>query len=241
MKDDVSYERAINLYDDNIGSVGYVSHMGSDITVVNSARVSFGVNKAELDTRDRKLIKYLIRHRHTSTLEHNVVTFKFVVPLFVRSQHLRHRTWSYNEISRRYTDKGIRFYEPKQFRTQHKSNRQASNAEELINPSFRAMTYSMAPVSDYNASDVIQSHHEDSLKLFERLVEKGVCREQARGVLPQNMYTEYYGTANLNNIIKFIDLRLHEGAQWEIQQVAMSVLVICENLWPIAVKAYRRD
>ena len=108
MNDEVSYERAINLYDDNIGSVGYVSHMGSDITVVNSARVSFGKNKTVLDEKDEKLIKYLIQHRHTSTLEHNNITFRFTVPLYVRSQHHRHRTWSYNEISRRC--KGMEIY-----------------------------------------------------------------------------------------------------------------------------------
>ena len=108
--------------------------MGSDLTIVNSARVSFGVEKEKLDARDKKLINYLVKHRHTSTFEHNVVTFKFVVPLFVRSQHMRHRTWSYNEISRRYTDVDINFYEPKSFRTQHKSNRQASNTDDLINP-----------------------------------------------------------------------------------------------------------
>ena len=91
--------KSVELYDDGIGRVDYVSHMGSDLTVVNSARVSFGVEKEELDEKDEKLIKYLIRHKHTSTLEHNVVTFRFTVPLFVRSQHHRHRTWSYNEIS----------------------------------------------------------------------------------------------------------------------------------------------
>ena len=93
------YAKTIQLYDDGIGRVDYVQHMGSDLTVVNSARVSFGVEKEELDGRDRKLINYLIKHRHTSTLEHNLITFRFVVPLFVRSQHHRHRTWSYNEIS----------------------------------------------------------------------------------------------------------------------------------------------
>ena len=105
----MSYNKTIPLYDDNIGSVSYVEHMGSDLTVVNSARVSFGVEKTDLDDRDRKLINYLIKHKHTSTLEHNVVTFKFVVPLFIRSQHHRHRTWSYNEISRRYTEENLQF------------------------------------------------------------------------------------------------------------------------------------
>ena len=97
MKD---YEKTIYLYNDNIGRVDYVEHMGNDLTVVNSARVSFGKQKEEIDEKDKKLIKYLIKHRHTSTLEHNAITFRFVVPLFVRSQHHRHRTWSYNEISR---------------------------------------------------------------------------------------------------------------------------------------------
>ena len=123
----------IDLYGDGIGSVEYVQHMGEDITVVNSARVSFGKHKESMDEKDEKLIKYLLRHRHTSTLEHNIVTFRFVVPLYIRSQHHRHRTWSYNEISRRYTEENIRFYEPKEFRTQHKSNRQASNIDK-VNP-----------------------------------------------------------------------------------------------------------
>jgi thymidylate synthase (FAD) len=92
------YNKRIEIYEDGIGQVDYVSHMGSDLTVVNSARVSFGVEKDELDERDKKLIKYLISHKHTSTLEHNLITFRFTVPLFVRSQHHRHRTWSYNEI-----------------------------------------------------------------------------------------------------------------------------------------------
>ena len=99
----------IYLYNDKIGSVEYVEHMGSDLTIVNAARVSFGKQKEEIDGKDKKLIKYLIKHRHTSTLEHNLVTFRFCVPLFIRSQHHRHRTWSYNEISRRYTDENLQF------------------------------------------------------------------------------------------------------------------------------------
>jgi len=72
------------------------------------------------------------------------------------------------------------------------------------------------------------------------MIEAGVCREQARGVLPQNMYTEYYGTTNLSNLLKFIDLRTHEGAQWEIQMVAEACLDIAEELWPVAVGSYRK-
>ena len=233
------YSKTIHIYDDNIGKVEYVEHMGDDLTVVNSARVSFGAKKEELDDRDRKLIKYLIKHRHTSTLEHNAVTFRFCVPLYVRSQHHRHRTWSYNEISRRYTDVDIRFYEPQGFRTQHKSNRQASNAEELINPHISYENPEMAYEVSKPASALLKKHHRETLKLFDKFLDAGVCREQARGILPQNMYTEYYGTVNLNNLLKFIDLRTHEGAQWEIQQMANACLEIATDLFPITVGAYR--
>lgn len=230
----MQYAKTIPLYDDGIGSVSYVQHMGSDLTVVNSARVSFGVEKTELDDRDRKLINYLIKHRHTSTLEHNSVTFKFVVPLFVRSQHHRHRTWSYNEISRRYTDKDLQFYLPKSFRTQHKSNRQASNAEELINPQI------FPTLSLMKASELLEVRTLDCIDTFNNLLDAGVCREQARMILPQNLYTEYYGTVNLNNLLKFIDLRTHEGAQYEIQVVAKACLEIASDLWPVSVESYRK-
>ena len=235
----MTYERSIELYGDGIGKVEYVQHMGSDLTVVNSARVSFGKNKAILDERDEKLISYLIKHRHTSVLEHCSVTFRFIVPLYIRSQHHRHRTWSYNEISRRYTDIDLKFYEPSEFRTQHKSNRQASNAEELIDPPLQLESdISNAPRIIF-ASNALTDHHLSSLQLFDTLIEAGVCREQARGVLPQNLYTQYYGTVNMSNLLKFIDLRTHDGAQWEIQKVAQACLEIATDLWPVTVNAYR--
>jgi thymidylate synthase (FAD) len=226
--------KSIELYGDGIGKVEYVEHMGSDLTIVNSARVSFGVQKEELDERDIKLIKYLIKHKHTSTLEHNFITFRFKVPLFIRSQHHRHRTWSYNEISRRYTDVNLEFYQPTEFRTQHKSNRQASN-NELIDPVM--LRFEDGGV--LTTAGALRQHHDRSLHLYNEMIELGICREQARGVLPQNLYTEYYGTTNLNNLMKFIGLRLHEGAQWEIQQVAKACLDIAEELYPVTVAAYR--
>jgi len=227
------YNRTLYLYDDQIGRVSYVDHMGSDLTIVNSARVSFGNTRDELNDRDKRLVKYLVKHKHTSTFEHNVVTFKFVVPLFIRSQHHRHRTWSYNEISRRYTDKDLQFYLPNKFRTQHKSNRQASNAEDLINPRV------YGDLSPLTAAELLENKTYECLDTFNNLLEAGVCREQARMILPQNLYTEYYGTCNLSNLLKFIDLRTHEGAQWEIQKVAEACLEIASDLWPVAVESYR--
>ena len=230
----MSDNKTIFLYEDNIGSVSLVDSMGSDITVVNSARVSFGVEKNELDKRDEKLINYLIRHRHTSTLEHNLITFKFCVPLFVRSQHHRHRTWSYNEISRRYTDKNLQFYLPTKFRTQHKSNRQASNTDDLVDPE------AYPNISLMRVSELLEYKTTECLQTYETMIDAGVCREQARMILPQNLYTEYYGTVNLNNLLKFIDLRTHEGAQWEIQKVAEACLDIATELFPVTVNAYRK-
>jgi thymidylate synthase (FAD) len=229
--------RGVDLYDDGIGCVELVDSLGGDLSVVNSARVSFGVHKEVLEEKDKKLIKYLIKHRHTSTLEHCVITFRFKVPIFIRSQHHRHRTWSYNEISRRYTDVNLEFYEPKEFRTQHKSNRQASNESELTDP---LITYGSDSWgwSDY-ASKLVEKHHRSCVEFYNALLRSGVCREQARGVLPQNMYTEYYGTVNLNNLLKFVDLRTHDGAQWEIQKVAEVCLKIAEEVYPITVRAYR--
>tara|TARA_R110002126_G_scaffold157967_2_gene305416 strand:- start:645 stop:1358 length:714 start_codon:yes stop_codon:yes gene_type:complete len=234
----MNYEKTIDLYGDGIGKVQYIDHMGTDLTIVNSARVSFGVEKEELNDKDKKLINYLVKHKHTSTFEHNVVTFKFIVPLFVRSQHMRHRTWSYNEISRRYTDKDLAFYSPKSFRTQHKSNRQSSNQDE-INP----ILYPDLSDQDFGikVNQVLESHNKRCLSLFNQMMTSGVCREQARMVLPQGTYTEYYGTVNLSNLLKFISLRTHEGAQWEIQKVALACLEIAADLWPISVGKFRNQ
>ena len=166
------------------------------------------------------------------------MTFRLKVPLFVSKQHMRHRTWSYNEISRRYTDFNIEFYEPQAFRTQHESNRQVST-EEWVDP--KVIYHQVPDGASSTASQLIKNHHRSSLRLYNSLIIAGVCREQARGVLPQNLYTEYYGTANLNNLLKFVSLRVHEGAQWEIQQVAKAVLEITEELFPITVKAFKEQ
>lgn len=228
---DEHLDKTIHLYGDNTGSVQLIQHWGDDSTVVRSARVSFGKDEGEstLTERDKKLISYLVKHRHTSTLEHCGITFKFTVPLFVRSQHHRHRTWSYNEISRRYTDINISFYEPSSFRTQHKSNRQASNLEGQTNPVLSCGS---------DCDEAVKLHHQMSVDLYNKMLESGVCREQARGVLPQNMYTEYYGTCNLSNLLKFIDLRIHDGSQWEIRKVAEACLEIARELFPDTISSY---
>ena len=227
-------QKTYDLFEDGIGKVEYVSHMGTDLTIVNAARVSFGAEKKSLDEKDVKLINYLIQHNHTSPFEHCTVTMRFTVPLFIRSQHHRHRTWAYNEISRRYTSVDMKFYSPEKFRTQHKSNRQAWNYE-LVNP---VLDSAYLGIGYETAQAAVAMQNTRSVNLFRALLDAGVCREQARGVLPQNLYTEYYGTANLHNLLKFVSLRVHEGAQWEIQQVAKACLQIAREHFPHAVESY---
>ena len=193
-----------------------------------------------LDAKEAKKHN-LANHLRVPTIHIDIsVTFRCKVPLFVRSQHHRHRTWSYNEISRRYTEVDLCFYEPDKFRTQHESNRQAST-ENLINPNLNPFAERLLPVPPYLASDAIKSHHEKSLQLYNTLLDKGICREQARGILPQNLYTEYYATCNLNNLMKFIALRDHDGAQWEIQKLAAGMREIASKIWPVAVSSYSNE
>ena len=224
----------IDLFGDKIGSVEYISHMGNDLSIVNAARVSFGSEKKEMEEKDVKLIKYLMQHNHTSPFEHCALTMRYTVPLFIRSQHHRHRTWSYNEISRRYTSVDMDFYSPPAFRTQHKSNRQASN-NELVDPILNS---SYMSIGFEKASVAVREDATRCMCLYNAMLDAGICREQARGVLPQNLYTQYYGTTDLHNLLKFINLRSHEGAQWEIQQVANACLSVALKHFPIATEAY---
>ena len=229
----------IELFDDKIGAVEYIDHMGSDLSVVNAARVSFGKEKDNLNDKDIKLINYLMSHNHTSPFEHCNITFRFTVPLFIRSQHHRHRTWAYNEISRRYTSVDMKFYAPTSFRSQHESNRQAST-ELLTNPIVYCSGHDHSFEMNGPATNMVRNHHAISLSLYESMLKAGICREQARGVLPQNLYTEYYGTVNLHNLLKFVSLRTHAGAQWEIQKVANACLKIAEEYFPHSVEAYKK-
>lgn len=200
------------------GWVGLVDHMGSEATVVNAARVSFGRRKETVDDRDRKLIRYLLEHRHSSPFEHVVFTFIVHCPLFVRSQWHRHRTWSFNEISRRYTAVDIECYVPPALRAQADSDRQASVAsDELQQDKLR---------------DIIRRHHADALKLYESLLKAGVCREQARGILPQNLMTTFWATVDLGNLMHFLDLRDSEHAQWEIREYAQAIKTLVVPHFP---------
>ena len=227
------------LYGDKTGCVELLASMGSDLDVVNAARVSYDKSKKTLGPDDTKLIKYLLKHGHTSPFEHNVLKFRCYVPLFVARQHMRHRTWSYNEVSRRYTSVNLEFYTPSSFRSQHKSNRQASN-EDQINP-----VVALVPGSTLDwattASEALSKHTEASVTLYENLLEHGVTREQARMVLPQNMYCKYIATANLHNILRFISLRACKDSQKEMQLLAQVMGLHVKDKFPATWEAFTQN
>ena len=191
------------------GWIGLVDQMGTETSIVNAARVSFGKLKNEMDSRDAALVRYLIANHHTSPLEHVVFTFLVHCPLFVRSQWHRHRTWSYNEISRRYTQEDLEFYVPEELREQAENDRQASQVAQHIDQAA--------------CRQLIDEQNRAALAAYEKLLAAGVCREQARGVLPQNMMTTFWGTVDLGNLIKFLELRDSEHAQYEIRVYAQAI------------------
>ncbi|MBE6407568.1 MAG: FAD-dependent thymidylate synthase [Lentisphaeria bacterium] len=206
------------------GWVGLIDTLGTESTIVNAARVSFGKIKQEMDDRDVGLLNYLIENRHTSPLEHIVFTFSIHCPLFIRGQWHRHRTWSYNEISRRYTEIDMEFYTPEHLRRQAETNRQASVED--------------ANFDDAALREMIRKQNTDSLKLYNDLLEAGVCREQARGVLPQNMMVTFWGTVDLNNLLHFLELRDSEHAQWEIREYAKAIKKLIKPVIPHVAAYY---
>ena len=207
------------------GWIGLIDHLGSETTIVNAARVSFGKMKDEMDEKDIALLGYLIKNRHTSPLEHMVFTFSVHCPLFVRGQWHRHRTWSYNEISRRYTEVDMEFYVPPEIREQAESDRQASVETEKDHAAEIAK---------------IAAHNQASLDLYNELLAAGVCREQARGVLPQNMMVTFWATVDLSNLIHFLDLRDSEHAQWEIREYAKAIKSLIKPIVPNVMRTLEK-
>lgn len=218
----------MEIYQDGIGDVRLINVMGTDRTAVESARVSFssdeftGFDDEPLSEKDEKLLSFLIRSGHTSVHEHSVLTFRITCPLYISKQIMRHRTFSYNEISRRYTSKDMEFFIPHHFRKQAEKNLQCSTQEGVDNHMEALKTY----------EDIVKKAKE----AYDQLIELGVCREQARGVLPNCMYTSFYMTGNLNNWFKFLKLRLDDHAQEEVQMVALEIKRVIEEYFPITSK-----
>lgn len=194
---------------------------------VSAARASFGnEDRTGLDqTSDTKLMFFLSREGHTSVFEHQSATFLIECPLFIRSQIMRHRTFSYNEVSRRYTSEQIAFWIPRDLRKQDPKAKQCSSGERLDDGLARL------------ALDDYHRHIDASVGVYNHLLSDGVAREIARAVLPQSLLTRFYMTGNLRNWAHFLKLRLDSHAQPEVQIIAQRIESELRKLWPLPMDA----
>ena len=212
------------------GFVRLVDHMGSDLSIVRNARVSYDAEwrAGEDEGKDAKLLDYLVRNRHTSPLEAVTFTFDVKAPIFVFRQWHRHRTWSFSEISARYAQLPEEFYVPAldQITTQSASNKQMRTSEQ--HPAA-AM-----------AQKLIREQNESAFERYQVLIDGGIPRELARSVLPVGTYSHMFATVNLLNLFRFLSLRLHEHSQYEIRVYAEAMLDLIQPIVPVTVAAFRK-
>lgn len=225
----------------------YIDHMGTDLTVVNAARVSFRKQSewlsnppTYLDTtetviqmmspRDAKLIKYLADHQHWTPFAHPQVTLHMKAPIFVRTQCFKHKVgFTENEVSRRYVDDEPEFYTPETWRKRAENKKQGSGTG-------KAYTIELNDVL-MTITGLVDGLNEKVLEIYNALIETGVAPEQARMILPQSMYTEWYWTGSLAAWARFVKQRTHEGAQEETKQLAEQCAEIIQPLFPVSWKA----
>lgn len=211
------------------GLVRLVDHMGSDLSIVRAARVSYDADwrAGEDEGKDAKLIGYLMRNKHTSPFEAVTFTFEVKAPIFVLRQWHRHRTWSFNEVSARYAEIPEEFHVPavEQITTQSASNKQMRTAEQ--HPAAERLAETMRL---YNKCAFLE---------YKKMLEEGCPRELARSILPVATYSHMFATVDLHNLFHFLRLRLHEHAQYEIRVYAEAMLNLIEPIVPVAVAAFR--
>ena len=212
--------------------VKLIDHMGSDLTVVNAARVSFaktsewdvvpdaGPIEGYLRVDDERLIKYLAKHNHWSPFGHASMQFHIKAPVFVARQLVKHQVGLvWNEVSRRYVDDEVEFYEPKEWRLAAENKKQGSSDE--------TVPFSVTPT------------HEWCRQTYKNLLNAGVAPEMARMILPQSMYTEWYWSGTLYAFARVCNLRCKPDAQKETQMVADQIDVLAKELFPNSWEALR--
>ena len=210
-------------------SVRVVDHMGSDLTVVNAARVSFGKTVSEMSEKDTKLIRYLAKHGHWSPFGHCSVQFHIKAPIFVARQLVKHQiglTW--NEISRRYVDSEVEFYDVEKWRGRPVDKKQGSSEKDVewFDRDIRTGT--------------LQAQVENiALLNYNMMIGAGVAPEQARMILPQSMMTEWYWSGTLYAFARVCNLRCAEDAQYETRIVANFINDECKELFPISWEELR--
>lgn len=210
------------------GYVRLVDHMGDDLSIVRAARVSYDAEwrTGEDSGKDAKLIKYLLDNRHTSPFEHVQFTFEVKAPIFVFRQWHRHRTWSFNEISARYSELPDEFYVPElgQITTQSTDNKQMRTEERH-------------PYANRGQALMIDACA-NSFYIYDTLIRAGIPRELARTVLPVATYSKMFATVDLHNLLHFLTLRLHEHAQYEIRVYAEAMLELIKDVVPITMEVF---
>lgn len=220
---------------DGKSRIELLAFMGSDLDIVNDARASFEKTSTELSDRDVKLIHYLVKHQHTSPFRGTVFKFKVKAPLFICRQWWKHAIASnhndeqlgWNEKSFRYVeiDDSNEFYIPGTFRQQSKNNKQATEGQ-------------LPEESNRQAIDIYTQQCEASYQAYRSLLELGVGREQARGVLVPSVYTSWVWTASLQSALHFIELRRGAGAQSEIGAYAQAITTLLKPIVPVAMEAW---
>ncbi len=201
--------------------------MASDLSVVNSARVSFGRRKEEMDESDEGLVRFLMRDRHGTPFEHNAFRFHIRAPIFVVREWMRHRVGSFNEFSMRYAKATSDFYVPE--------------ADDVRSQVGKPGAYSFEPVDAELAEQTreeLQAVYDQAFETYERLVELGVARELARSVMPVGAYTEFYWTVNARALMNFVSLRAAETAQREIRRYAEAVETFLAEKMPVTHAAF---
>src|SRR3989344_3947976 len=210
------------------GFIRLVSYMGTDQRIVDAARVSYGGQGKEKSLEeDKRLIRRLMRDKHTSPFEMVTILYHVKLPIFVARQWIRHRTASVNEISARYTQLEDEFYLPGEFRMQDPNNKQGSIVTEV------------SPDLKQEFLNLIISSNEESYNSYHRLLDLGLARDMARIPLGLGIYTEWYWQINLHNNFNFLRLRITPDAQWEIRQYA-NVMgnEIVRRIAPMAYEAF---
>lgn len=255
----VSKTISVKDKDGKITDVVVPDVMGNDAAIVQAARVSYGQGTTHV-SQDRHLIRYLLRHEHTTPFE--MVTFKFHVkcPIFVARQWIRHRASSFNEYSGRYSIMTDEFYVPdlEDIKPQSKDNKQGRKGE-LSQENSQGVQWVIEANNEhaYNAYEsLLGKENEDFYNLYDNVdpvftdefkaefddkgnqISGGIARELARMVLPVNGYTEFYWKIDLHNLFKFLKLRMDAHAQWEIQEFARGVYSIIKDFVPLACEAF---
>ena len=217
----------INVLDH--GFVRYVDHMGSDERIVEAARLSYKSPSKGVEA-DKKLLDYLWKNKYTSPFEMCKVTLNIKMPIFVMRQYVRHRMQNLNEVSARYTELPNEFYIPSNWRKQDTTNKQGSVEDGQWNPQLFG--------DGGSSSTYLKIHCEESYKLYEMMLSRGIAREMARMVLPVNIYTECYVCWDLKNLLHFITLRDDSHAQAEIQEYGKAIKAIISELFPFTMEVY---